>query len=355
MASKLSNEHLKIVLTKSNRYRTIDTLILISDLTKQIRIGNDRSDTLFIVPSHNSAYSLWQEINTKHPKIINSTTFRDCLNELKDLNIIKYNFEHNGYELIEMKKMIQKRGVGYTQIKDVFFEKTFLDMSFSTKKLFIYLLHLLDNKKSAKVFKNKYKSDVFLNLNKYKKKFDKNELNIMNIFKTKNVYYAKEILDNLLLTYPDIFISNIEKLRIENYGKVKGNAQGLSVDLTYFFDINESIKDNEYSLQEEFEKLSTKYNKLNNKIESISENSRISIPFEIKISLLRKLYRYLPFVQESIINTVIKRIDYSLSGKKPILNINAFVQYLINEKFEHRTSFSYRKAFERGWIDNIVS
>lgn len=349
---KINNNHLNIILNKSKKYRTIDVLIYLSDLTKQFRVGNMRSETLFIVPSHNSAYSLWEEVNRKHPNIINSTTFRECLNELKELNIVKYNSEYDGFELVDMNEMIKKRGCGYTEIRDFFFEDIFLNMNFSCKKMLIFLIHLLDKKQFSKKFKKIYKTDINLNLNNYKKSFSKEELNIMNILKTKNVYYVKEVLDNLLLNYPDLFTSKTQSLREENYGKVKGKAQGVCVDLTYFFDINNCVKENNYDPKVEYEKLSKKYTTLVEKINEISSNKNISMNYQVKISLLRKLYRYLPYVQNSIINTIVNRL-YKIEtiGEKPILNIDAFIQYLINTKFKNKTTLSYRLSFQRGWVD----
>lgn len=354
MANKISNEHLKIVLTKSKRFRTLDTLIVMVDLAKQITINNLKENSIFIIPSHNSAYSLWNEIDRKYKGIINSTTLRECLKELMELKIVEYNEEYDGFELMNMKKMIEKKGVGYTNIRSLFFEKTFLQMPFSSKKIFLYFLSLLDNKKSSKIFKNKYKSDIFVNLNKYKKKFNKEELNIMNIFQTENVYYVKEVLDKTLLMYPDLFISNTKKLRLDNYGKEKGKIQGVCTDLTYFFDINNDIKNNSYNLEKEYNILSNRYKTLSEKINTISKSKGINLSQIIKISLIRKLYRYLPFAQDSVINTVVNRISKSFSGYKAILNINAFIQFLINEKFEYRNAFSYRLPFERGWKDNII-
>lgn len=333
MAKHISKNHIKNILLNSNRYRTLDLLIVMADMATQVLVDKTNKDYKFIVPSHNNAHALWDNINIKYPEFINTTTCRDCLNELISLGIVEYNIELNGYELIDMNEMLSKKGCGYINIRDFFFTKAFTTMKFSQKKILLFFIYQLDQKKVSNIFKNKFGVDIYQNLNRFIKSHKNDDLNIMTVLRTNDVYYVKSVLDNMLLTYPDLFSDKSEESRQYNYNKIKGKCNGDLVLLTYYLDLNPSIKDNTYNIDEEYNSLCQRYSLVHKNIEEVCSECNIELDKLTKLNLLRRLYKHASYVHRNVTNTVIKRLTDVSTSKTygGIRNIAAFIQHLVNK------------------------
>lgn len=339
MAKHISKNHTKNILLYSNRYRTLDLYIVLADMAEQILVDKANNTYKFIVPCHNNAHALWDNINIKYPQFINKTTCRDCLKDLSDLDIVKYNSELNGYELINMNDMLLKKGCGYIHIRDFFFTKTFTTMKFAEKKVLLFFLYTLDKKRVSGFFKDKFGVDIFQNLNNFTKSFNKEDLNIMNVLRTTDIYYVKSVLDKMLLTYPDLFINKSEEFRSANYNKTKGKSNGDHVLLTYFIDINTSIKDNTYNIDDEYNILSERYPLVHKNIEEVCALFKVSLDKLTKLNLLRRLYKHESYVHREIVTKVINRLDdVAINTHGSIRNIAAFIQHLVNKHPLHKNN-----------------
>lgn len=354
MAKHIYNDNLEKILIYSKHHRTIDLIIALVDISQQIKIGKGKTDYKFIIPCYNdSPHGLWNEVNEKFPNLINKTTTYDCVKELKELNILKYNEELNGFELIHMENMLKKKDKGYTDIRPFLFTTSFIKMPYVEKRALLYMLHLLDKKASSKIFKKDYGVDIVCNLNNYRKSFKKDELNWMTVCRTSNIYYVKRIFDSLATNYIDIIESKTSEFRENKYGKIKGISKGVCVDVIYFFNLKDNLKDKEYNEKEEVDLLSQRFPTLREKIDNECEKQKIFISNQSKLALLRRLYKFLPFAQENIIQKVVKRIGQSISlPNMNIFNIEAFVQHIVNTSYLIRKS-TKRKTYERGILDNL--
>lgn len=337
MAKHIYNGTLEILLTKSKHHRNIDLMFALIDLSQQIKVGKSKNEYKFIVPCYNdAAHGIWNEVNLRFPNLINKTTVNDCVKELKELNLIKYNNEFNGFEIVDMEKMLIKKDKGYTDIRQFFFNDTFIKIPFAEKRALVYMIHLLDKKKVSKKFKLDFGTDIVCNLNNYRKSFSTEELNWMTVCNTTNIYYVKRILDSLSKNYPDIIESKTSECRMNKYGKIKGIAKGLCVDVIYFFNIKENIKTNEYNEFVELEMLSKRFPELLNKINEVVDKSDITLTIYDKIALLRRLNRFLPFAQMNLIQTIIRRMKFAIENSNPIRNIEAYVQYLVSNNRQYK-------------------
>lgn len=356
MANKIYNGILEKLLMKCKHYRNIDLMFALVDLSIQVK--DKEGSYKFIVPCYrDSAHGIWNEVNLKYPNLINKTTVNDCVKELKELNIIKYNETENGFEIIDMGKMLDKRDKGYTTLRNFFFTDEFVKMPYVEKKVFIYMIHLMDKKGVAHVFKQDYGVDIICNLNNYRSNYNKEEMNWMTICNTENIYYVKRILDSLATNYSDILKSKTNKNRIEKYGKEKGIARGVCVDVIYFFNLKKCIKENTYNEEKELDSLIKKYPDLNDTILCAEKRNNIEFTIQQKIALLRRLFNLLPFAQNSIIEKVISRIKYSIeiNTKNHIRNIEAFVQYLLNKSPKLKYArIDKKEKYSRGVTDNIL-
>lgn len=354
MANHIYNGILETILTKSKSHRTIDFIIALTDLAQQVKVGKERTDYKFIVPCYsNSPHGLWNEIDLKFPNLINKTTTYDCVKELKELNIIEYNEELNGFELLHMENMLKKKDKGYTDIRKFFFTDSFIKIPYVEKRALLYMLYLLDKKKSSRIFKRDYGVDIICNLNNYRKSFKEDELNWMTVCRTSNIYYVKKIFDSLCTNYLDIIESKTKEFRIAKYGKETGIARGICLDVIYFFNIKSNLKDKNYNESEEVENLSKRFPKVNELINDICKKEEISINIQSKLALLRRVYKFLPYAQENIIKKVVKRIGLSITDpQNRIRNIEAFVQHIVNTSsfIRHAT---YHKPYERGILEDL--
>lgn len=355
MAKHIYNKTLEIILKKANHHRTIDFMFALIDLSKQIKVGKEKTDYKFIVPCHlDSPHSLWNEVNTKFPNLINKTTTYDCVRELKRLNIIKFNYELEGFEIIDMERMLKKRDKGYTNIRPFFFTNSFIKMPYIEKRALVYMLHLLDKKTSSKVFKNDYGVDIVCNLNNYRKSFNGEELNWMTVCRTSNIYYVKRIFDSLATNYLDIIESKTNEYRKLKYGKEKGISKGICLDVIFFFNLKDNLKNKDYEEDKEIEFLSEKFPDLRKIIENTCEKENIKINNQSKLALLRRLYKFLPFAQENIIRKIVIRIEKARHSRYyKIRNIEAFVQHIVNTNPLLKKSTN-TKLYQRGILDIIL-
>lgn len=355
MAKHIYNGTLEILLTKSNHHRNIDLMLALVDLSSQVKIGKGKTDCKFIVPCYNdAAHGIWNEVNLKYPNFINKATVNDCVKELKELGLIAYNNELNGFEIINMEKMLAKKDKGYTDIRQFFFNESFTKIPFAEKRALLYMIHLMDKKRMSKKFKINYGVDIVCNLNNYRKSYPTDELNWMTICNTNNIYYVKRILDSLSKNYPDLVTSRTNEMRLEKYGKHKGISKGVCVDVIYFFDLSDTIKGIEYNLSEEFNRLSKSFPNLLNKIDELVSKSEITLTLFDKIALLRRLNRFLPFAQTNLINLVINRIEYGFNNENPIRNIEAFIQHIVNTNSQFKYAYVGKNTpYLRGNVDLI--
>lgn len=355
MAKHIYNDILEKILTKTKHHRTIDLVFALIDLSKQIKTGKEKTNYKFIVPCFNdSPHSLWNEVDTKFPNLINKTTIYDCVKELKELEIIKFNNELEGYELINMEKMLNKKDKGYTDIRPFFFTKSFIKMPYIEKRALVYMLHLLDKKTSSKIFKNDYGVDIVCNLNNYRKSFNKNELNWMTVCRTSNIYYVKRIFNSLATNYLDIIESKTNEFRKIKYGKQKGISKGVCVDVIFFFNLKNNLKDKDYNEDLEIEILSEKFPDLRKIIDNTCEKQNVKISSQSKLALLRRLYKFLPFAQENIISKIVSRIEKSKHSRYLVIrNIEAFVQHIVNTNPLLKKSTN-TKPYERGILDIVI-
>lgn len=194
MATKLSNEHLSIIMDKCKEYYIFDTYIALAHVSSDVNgryliqtFSDSKADIVNIVKRHvNAAYK----------------TIYNCLDKLIELNILTFDSSLNAWVLIEMEKMTSSNtsSLGYTNIRNFFLTSLFSKMKARIKRLVIYMSQLADSKSS-----NFHKS-FSMNLLKKNSPW-------LKVLRTTNVYYARTTINQILEKYSSLFEDHSEEIR----------------------------------------------------------------------------------------------------------------------------------------------
>ena len=349
MANKMYNGILETILLKCEHHKSIDFFIAITSLANQIHIkpsttydenGNKRkTEYIFIVPCvNNTVHCLWTEMDSIFPKLMNKTTIYKCVEEFIELGIIKYNVQYNGFQIMDMEKMVVKKDKGFTKIRDFFFTDTFLNIPFAEKRIIMYIAYSSGKTSVSQRFKKEYGADVVVNLNNCKSEQNQNVLNWLSVCRTDNVFYARKLISSLLTNYVDLFEDITLKLRKNKFEKIKGisyqiisgKTTGVNVSNLFFFDLNKNIKEQDYVEEKECELLANRFPSLNEKIDTIFGQHDIKAVISTKIAILRRLNRFFPYLQDLIIGKIAKRLCLFFENEElPIRSMDGFIAHML--------------------------
>lgn len=205
MSTKLSNEHIRKITEECKEYKILDTYIVLSYISSEVKSGK------YLIQTYSDKRS--NLINIVHKYMPNTCykTISNCIDKLISMDVLVYNEILSAWCLNEMENMTKSKSeaedeyeasnfTGYTHIRKFFLSENFFNMRAREKRLILYICQLLDSKAS------KHYDNISINLLKYNN-------NWLKILKTKCKYYAQKTINTMLKKYKDIFFDFSSSVR----------------------------------------------------------------------------------------------------------------------------------------------
>ena len=322
MATKLSNEHIEIIMSKSKSYNIFDTYIALAHISREVNkkyyiqtFSNNKADIVNEVKKY---------INVSYKTIYNN------IDELISLGILEYNYDFSSWTLVGMENMIKPKTSadedsinlkGFTKIRDFFFKSQFQNMKAREKRLVIFLAQLCDSK-AAKSY-----SEFKMNLFNPKSRW-------MDILKTKCKYYAKNTVEHMLNKYSDIFKDNSKELRNKDLAPKKVSRFKFSFKCNALKETNNT--DEQYELIEIYNSKELNLIKEKADFAEVTLNKKQIIHLVRAISTLKQW-----FLKERVVQIIINkyRAIQIHKSRDPINSLPAYVTAVVKAVFNEFSIF----------------
>ncbi|MGL5245726.1 MAG: hypothetical protein ACRC7R_11175, partial [Sarcina sp.] len=215
MATKIYNSHLTTIMNDCKEYFILDVYIALVHMSSQ-------ENSLYLIQIFDDTKSDLVKAIMKYIEV-KRETIKNCLDKLIEIDILEYNQEYNAWILKGMENMHEKKTyhcedinsskkfTGYTKVRKLFLTNRFTTMKAREKRVIIYLAQLVDSKAG------KHYKSFSMNLIKPNNYW-------LKILKTKDKYYAKYTIKNMLEKHKDLFIDKPLGERESAYSKGNGNS-----------------------------------------------------------------------------------------------------------------------------------
>ncbi|MPQ43809.1 hypothetical protein [Clostridium tarantellae] len=215
MATKLYNSHLTNIMTNCKEYYILDTYIALVHISQEV-------NSKYIIETYSESKKNLVNILKKYINVTSKTILK-CVDKLLERNILVYNYSLSAWVLVDMEHMTQtksydfenysesKKFSGYVKIRKFFFSQEFSAMKAREKRILICLAQMADSKA------RKFYKDFSMNLLKPNSIW-------LKVLNTKNKYYAKYTIENMIKKYKGLFIDNSEEKREKDIAPSKNKA-----------------------------------------------------------------------------------------------------------------------------------
>lgn len=209
MATRVSMDHVYMVLNNTEHYKLIDVFNVLCEMSTQIDYKKENTSKFLIRTHTNSIYNLAVAIMNESPYMKSRNTITECLNKLRDMSILMFNSEENAWEIKNMDRMIHNsmdgeiKKVGYMHLREFFFTEEFYNLPISDKKIIYYACSIMDTKGFKKF--GKLITSLKPSNDEYSSKW-------MEFLNTDDIYYTKKVLTRVLTNY-DLFEDIGEDMR----------------------------------------------------------------------------------------------------------------------------------------------
>lgn len=203
MATKTNISQVLDIIHVNNFNKLIDTYFTLVKISSQYREERTKRNFFVIYTESDSYCNLYKVIKKEAPYFRSRTTVATCIKELKYMGIIQYSRGMGGWFIKGMADMFD---TGYMELPRFFFTKDFYNLNISEKKALVYAIYIINTK-------------GYKNLRKIMVNLKEDESEWRKIFKSKNVYYLRRRILNIIRKF---FRDLSEEFRRRELEKYKG-------------------------------------------------------------------------------------------------------------------------------------